>query len=179
MKKILLYITLVLAGIGSVEAQGKKPKAQTAKKPANTVQTPVINTPVSLNNWAQYNAKNAGSRTLSINDPTVITLNRRANGENVAFDSKEILGVPKITYGLGNGQLLFRSRGATTSGTGTGSGTVGTGSSTGPLGMNGLALGVNGKSPYAGPIMDGIIVTNLPKGTSQELPRRSKKKDRY
>ncbi|MGV3656447.1 MAG: hypothetical protein ACO1NX_00780, partial [Chitinophagaceae bacterium] len=142
MKKLLLYITLAFASIGSAEAQVKKPKNTTAKKPANTVQVPVVNTPVSLNNWAQYNAKSAEGRTLSITDPTIMTLNRRANGENVAFDSKEILGVPKITYGLGNGQLLFRSRGATTSGTGTGSGTVGTGSSTGPLGMSGLALGV-------------------------------------
>ena len=179
MKKLFLYITLFAAGLSTAEAQNKKSKSTTSKKPAATVapaqQTPGTSNPVSLSTWGTYNAKNRSAKTFTINDPTVITLNRRANGEPVPFDAKDILGVPKITYGLGNGQLLFRSPGATTSGTGTGNGLVGTGRGLGPIGTSGYALGVNGKSPYAGPIMDGIIVTGLPAAVPPETIKRNQK----
>lgn len=179
MKKIFLSIIVLAAGIHTAEAQDNKSKSSKVKKSATTVtkvqQQPVADKHVNLSDWGTYNAKNKSERSLSITDPTIITFNRRANGEPVPFNSKEILGVPKITYGLGNGQLLFRSRGATTSGTGTGNGTVGTGSGLGPLGTNGFALGVNGKSPYAGPIMDGIIVSGLPAAVPPEKPKRSQK----
>ena len=179
MKKIFLYIIVLAAGLQTAEAQDKKSKSTKAKKGTATVtkmqQQPVASNPISLSDWGTYNAKNKSQRSFSITDPTILTLNRRANGEPIPFNSKEILGVPKITYGLGNGQLFFRSRGATTSGTGTGNGTVGTGSGLGPIGTSGLALGVNGKSPYAGPIMDGIIVSGLPAAVQPEKPKRNQK----
>lgn len=179
MKKIFLYTIVLAASVYSAEAQDKKIKGTKTKKQATNVAKaqpePVAGNAVSLYNWGTYNAKNKAEKSLSITDPTIITLNRRANGEPVPFNSKEILGVPKITYGLGNGQLLFRSRGATTSGTGTGNGTVGTGSGVGPMGMSGLALGVNGKSPYAGPIMDGIIVSGMPAAVPPETSKRNQK----
>lgn len=181
MKKIILYTAMFFAIANGTHAQVKKGNKNTLPRQVTAQKATTINTPASLNNWSSYNAKAAAptSRTLTIADPTIITLNRRANGEPVPLNTKEILGVPKITYGLGNGQLLFRSRGATTSGTGTGNGLVGTGSGLGPVGTNGLSLGVNGKSPYAGPIMYGIIVTGLPAGTNNtEAARKSKKTSR-
>jgi len=174
MKKLILYTTLLLAGANAAEAQTKKPKSTANKIPATTA--PTANNPISLSNFGTYNAKNYTGRSLIITDPTINTLNRRANGEPVPFNSKEILGVPKITYGLGNGQLLFRSRGATTSGTGTGNGLVGTGSGLGPAGINGLSLGVNGKSPYAGPIMEGIITSGLPEAKPEPVSNNGKAK---
>lgn len=170
MKKGIWWAGLLVCWALVADAQVKTKANADNKKTSVKTQTSSAKTGVpattNLLQTGQYNAKLKGNTSMplapyTISDPTVRTLNLRANGAPVAWDSKEVMGVPKIVYGLANGQILFRSRGATTSGTSMGSGTVGTGSSTGPVGMHGLALGVNGKSPYAGPIMDGMIVTDI------------------
>lgn len=178
MKKVFFYIALLAVGINTAGAQVGKVKKAPAKKAV--YKSEVVNkeedkNPISITNWGHYNAKKVPFKTLSIADPTINVLNRRANGEHLPIDAKDILGVPKITYGLIDGQLLFRSRGATTSGTSTGNGAVGTGSGLGPIGISGFTLGVNGKSPYAGPIMDGIIVTGLPQPVQPDNERKVKK----
>jgi hypothetical protein len=169
MKKGVLWTGMLVIWASVANAQVNKKKGTGAKiKAATTQVTTAAEHPGRLTQIGQYQARGqagltTNKNTFSISDPTIRAFNLRANGSPIELDGKEILGVPKIVYGLGNGQLLLRSRGATTSGTGTGSGMVGTGSSTGPIGMYGLALGVNGKSPYAGPIMDGMIVTDINK----------------
>lgn len=176
MKKGMVSIGVFFMCLTAAEAQVKKGEKSTTQKAATTVRKAEPKTPNTgvLTNWGAHSAKgNTATPQLSIADPTINIMNLRANGAPLLQDEKVIIGVPKLAYGLGNGQFLFRSRGATTSGTGTGSGAVGTGSSPGPLGMHGLSLGVNGKSPYAGPIMDGIITSGLPAGTNVgEAPRQ-------
>lgn len=167
MKKGIVWTGMLVIWATIADAQLKTKSTTRTKKKATTTQTTTAaQNPNRLMQMGHYKAKKpmgivSNQNTFFISDPTIRTFNMRANGAPIEMDGKEVLGVPKIVYGLGKGQVLFRSRGATTSGTGTGSGTVGTGSSTGPIGMHGLALGVNGKSPYAGPIMDGIIVTDI------------------
>ena len=181
MKSGLWWTGVLVLWAAVADAQAKKGTIKRDKKTTTTTTqkvTPAGNTTSiqHLISRGQYGAK--GYRSMrgtsfpyGISDPTVNTFNQRANGAPIEFDGKSIIGVPKIVYGVGNGQILFRSRGATTSGTGTGTGTVGTGSSLGPIGTNGLSLGVNGKSPYAGPIMDGIIVTDVNK-TQAATPKK-------
>lgn len=178
MKRGIWSVGLAILWATAAPAQTKNKTAKKDKAPAANVQVvPQAQQPearTGATTWGHYQAKtfrNEGYNNLTISDPTVRTLNMRAHGVQVPWDSKDILGVPKIVYGVGNGQILFRSRGATTSGTGTGSGAVGTGSSTGPVGTHGYIMGVNGKSPYAGPIMDGIIVTDINE-TRHYLPPR-------
>lgn len=186
MKIGIVWIGMLLIWAMSADAQVKtKSKTVATKKTTITKTIAPAQNPNRLMQMGNYQAKGAGSlinnrTTYSISDPTIKAFNLRANGAPIEMDGKEVLGVPKMVYGLGNGQLLFRSRGATTSGTGTGSGTVGTGSSTGPIGMHGIALGVNGKSPYAGPIMDGMIVTDINKEravTTRRAQRLQAKKE--
>ena len=177
MKRAIWSVGLAILWATAAPAQTKSKTEQTNKKAAAAVQVvPPVQVPQGVHNlttWGQYNAKrglSSSNSAFTISDPTVRTLHLRAQGAPVPPDGKDILGVPKIVYGLSNGQIIFRTRGATTSGTGTGSGAVGTGSSTGPLGMHGFVPGVNGKSHNAGPIMDGMIVTDIQE--SRPVPQR-------
>ena len=86
---------------------------------------------------------------LFIADPTINVFRLRASGINVYLSETGIVGMPKGSYGIANGQLTFYSTGATSMGTSTGSGAVGTGTSTGTMGTLGPAMGVSGRSPFA------------------------------
>lgn len=96
-----------------------------------------------------------GSRRFSIADPTIKTLNGRANGSNVPVPSTGIVGMPKGMYGFANGKILLRNTTAPSSGTLYGSGAVGTGTTITGVGAAENAIGVNGKAPYAGPWLWG------------------------
>jgi len=141
----------------------KHPVTNNQHKTSKITADNAVNAKGSLFNTGSYKAK-AGNRYLSgynslqIADPVIKIFNERANGYDTSFNRSGIIGVPKRTYGLANGHLVFRSSGATSSGTMTGSGSVGTGSSPGSMGMGDQVQGVNGKSPYAGPGMWGTKV---------------------
>jgi hypothetical protein len=105
----------------------------------------------SSNSNAAY-APAASPKQFSISDPVVNLYNGRASGVlPTNHISRPVFGMPKLRYGVANGHLLFYNTTATTSGSYTGGGSVGTGSSAGSVGTNGVAPGVNGKNPYAGP----------------------------
>lgn len=157
MKRTILSITLILALAGAASAQSgtaksRNPASAPAKASTRSNQNTASGT--SLSSSGSYAAKSASSgtapSTLTISDPTIRTLNARANGAVTPIGSSGIVGMPRRAYGFGNGKLTFATTGATTSGTQTGNGSVGTGSSLGTLGSNGPAMLTNGKSPYAG-----------------------------
>jgi hypothetical protein len=161
MKKILLCVLVLTWTTASLQAQTNRKKT-TAKKTTTTrtvsrstrAQTPVISA-VSTGSYAARSRERAGVNHLTISDPTINALNARANGSDVQVSKSGIVGMPKRAYGFANGRLVLNSSGATSSGTITGSGAVGTGSSLGSIGSNGPAIGLNGKSPYAGSSMWG------------------------
>ena len=120
----------------------------------------VVNDSGAFSNYGSYPAKrNLYPYTgLQISDPTIRAFNKQAYGRDTSVPTLGVIGVPKRAYGIVNGHLIFRSSSATSSGTITGSGEVGTGSSVGSAGAGGQVIGVNGKSPYAGPGMWGTKV---------------------
>jgi hypothetical protein len=125
----------------------------------NSTKTSELNS-VSLSATSSHNAKTtvgsmSSTNTYTISDPTLLTLNARANGSTTPISKSGIVGMPKRAYGFDNGHVLLYSTGATSSGTITGTGVVGTGSSLGNIGSYGPAIGLNGKSPYAGSTMWG------------------------
>jgi hypothetical protein len=174
MKKFCCIIGLLCLCSQAVEAQAKKKKT-----PSDTVQqkTPVkTNTKqtTQLKNSASYPAKTPAlptstlgwrnmelNNTMGISDPVVRTLNDRANGSLESIDFREFMGYGRGAYGLKHGHIMLRPTGSTTSGGITGSGTVGTGSSLGSIGIHGMAVGVNGKNPFAGPGMWGTTGTGI------------------
>ncbi|RYY67050.1 MAG: hypothetical protein EOO12_02365 [Chitinophagaceae bacterium] len=119
----------------------------------------------------------AQGERFSIADPFLTLYNGRAAGA-LPLDEpvRPIPNIPRLRYGVAHGHLLFYNTTATTHGGNTGSGSVGTGSSTGNVGTNGVAQGVNGKNPFAGPGIYGNRVrysgqpVNLP-------PQRPKEKE--
>lgn len=130
--------------------QVQKSRSDTAKPDAGTT--------FILQSTGTYPARwpiNFPSTTYQIGDPLLLTLDARANGSDIRINNSGIVGMPKRAYGFANGKLMLRSNGATTFGTQTGSGAVGTGTSLGTFGSNGPAMGLNGKSPYAGMNMWG------------------------
>jgi hypothetical protein len=156
MKKMILCAGLWFFFAGYADAQATKKKSSTrtsVKQPAGTVTT----TKVSTGSYAAKApaANSSGIGTLTITDPTITALNAKANGNPVTISKSGIVGMPKRAYGFANGHLSLTTTGSTTSGTMTGSGAVGTGTSLGTFGSNGPAMGVNGKSPYAGISMWG------------------------
>jgi hypothetical protein len=115
-------------------------------------------------NKAYYNTSAASEiNRLYIADPTIKTLNEKANGGDVKIGSTGIVGAPKGTYGFANGHILFYTTSSTSIGGITGSGAVGTGSNPGNFGSGGQVNGVNGKSPFAGPGMYGTRLPELTK----------------
>lgn len=118
--------------------------------------TTVLN---STGTYKAYGGTNREAAQLQISDPVVRTLNERAAAPaDASVPGSGIMGMPKLTYGIAHGHLLFRSTDAPTLGTSTGSGSVGTGTNVGPVGTAGNALGVNGKNPYAGPGIYGLPI---------------------
>lgn len=135
----------------SASAQGHKNVKQSKRvtKTNKTVRDDngVVNLTSSSQN-AAFGNRTAATR-LYISDPTVLTLDARANNLETGKIHRPIIGVPTLRYGTAHGHLLFYNTSATSSGSFTGTGNVGTGTSIGNVGMGGMALGVNGKNPYA------------------------------
>jgi hypothetical protein len=130
----------------------------------NPVTTQHGNTTV-LSSTGTYNAlgsSTTGTGQLMISDPTIRTFNRRASSSfHTDVPGSGIIGMPKLAYGVANGQLIFRSTVAPALGTSTGSGAVGTGTNVGAVGTGGNVMGVNGKNAYAGPGIYGQPIINV------------------
>ena len=179
MKHVIVGISFLLIGALGADAQTKGKAG--AKKAQVTRSAPVAKkapgkrnlnnnnhstpgSPTILNNVGTYNAfgrSTSAAGRLQIADPTIRTLNERANSRTAPeVEGSGIIGMPKLAYGVANGHILFRSTDAPTSGTSMGSGSVGTGTNVGPVGTAGHAIGVNGKNPYAGPGIYGLPLTD-------------------
>jgi hypothetical protein len=157
MKRIVLVgIVSVFVSLG-IQAQ-TKPAKKSGIKAGSSKTVRAQSSP--LNDTASVVLVNTGSNAafstrLRITDPTVNTLSNRAAGAPIADGAKPIIGMPRSTYGIANGRILLRNTTATTPGTAYGSGAVGTGTSILGVGTSEATLGVNGKSPYAGPWLWG------------------------
>lgn len=139
----------VLAATAQTKAsKNKNAQRTTAKK--TTVNRDTVR--VSLVNTARYDARAGRYR---ISDPTINRMNQRAAGYDLPLGASGIAGMPRGSYGFANGKILLRNTTATTPGTGYGSGGVGTGTALQGPGTSEAAVGVNGKSPYAGPWLWG------------------------
>lgn len=166
MKKIILFSGILILSTITVHSQITKKKAS---KKAETAEASPVKTasnkklikashPVALGSTNSYSAKSNAPSTplrLTISDPILRSLNRRADGADIKINKSGIVGMPRSAYGFANGHLTLSTSGSTTSGTQTGSGLVGTGTSLGTFGSAGPALQVNGKSPFAGVNMWG------------------------
>jgi len=160
MKKMMICALMMAWATVALQAQTTRKKT-TTRKTSTTTRTasssakaqPVLSAVSTGNYAARASAPAAGQLTIS--DPTINALNARANGSDVRISNSGIVGMPKRAYGFAGGRLMLNASGSTTSGTMTGSGAVGTGSSLGTIGSNGPAIGLNGKSPYAGSTMWG------------------------
>jgi hypothetical protein len=155
MKRMILCAGLLCfigAHVGAQNTKKKSSTRNTVKQPSSTVTTTVSTGSYTARSPA---SASSGTGTLTIADPTITALNAKANGNPVTISKSGIVGMPKRAYGFANGHLSLTTTGSTTSGTMTGSGAVGTGTSLGTFGSNGPAMGVNGKSPYAGISMWG------------------------
>jgi hypothetical protein len=179
MKRVIVCFGLLVSLALSASAQstgktGAKKQQVTAKKAtpnkANTNKNEATTVkknherPTTLSSTGTYFALGNTTREqgrLTIADPVIRTLNERATTtNNIDVPGSGILGMPKLAYGIGNGQLIFRSTVAPAIGTSTGSGSVGTGTNVGAIGTAGNTLGVNGKNPYAGPGIYGLPLTD-------------------
>lgn len=157
--KCLLAIVLVLMmkqGLAQTNT-----RATTAKKSVNAVKKkkPASNVLLSTSTYKAKSIDVSAARRLQISDTIVTTMKAKAQGAQVDFNGRKMIGVPRGTYGFANGRLLLYSNASTSSGTTTGSGSVGTGSSPAGVGSFGPTTGTNGKSPYAG---SGPYATRLP-----------------
>ena len=161
MKKMMICVLVMTWATVALQAQTTRKKTTTRKASTTTrtaarpakAQAPVLSAVSTGNYAARASAPAAGQLTIA--DPTINALNARANGSDVRISNSGIVGMPKRAYGFAGGRLMLNASGSTTSGTMTGSGAVGTGSSLGTIGSNGPAIGLNGKSPYAGSTMWG------------------------
>ena len=158
MKTAILLICAFFL-LASAEAQKAKKKTSTnktvakktaSKKPKNTAAFSSPNT-TTFTSTSSHKAYNSSVSRLEISDPLIKALNAKANGADIKFGPSGLPGVPKGTYGFAKGRIVLYSTGATSQGTATGMGSVGTGTSPGVVGSSGPGMGVNGKSPYAGP----------------------------
>jgi hypothetical protein len=153
MKKILLLGILSASFLLNAEAQTKSSKKRPVDKKTvgkKNSQSPKEGTDTVVLGSLSANAAHAPTMGLRIADPTINVMNQRASGADINFRSSPVVGMPKSTYGIANGKILLRNTTATTPGTAYGSGAVGTGTSIIGTGTSEAALGVNGKSPYAG-----------------------------
>jgi hypothetical protein len=157
--KIIFFVVSMLLCRNLLCAQQKgsrvktNPRAQ-AKAVKSTLKTKDNREAITLRHTGSNAAKSTTTSTpirLQIADPVILTLKERASGVPVASGQSPIIGAPRGTYGFANGRVVFYPNVATSSGTSTGNGSVGTGTSPGAVGAFGPAMGVNGKSPYAGP----------------------------
>jgi len=171
----------------SAEAQTKKSSAKkttakntVAKEAAKKNDSGKTTSTVQLTDTAGYNAKTLPAtfnNQLFIADPTVKALDARAEGARIRISGSGVAGMPRGSYGFGNGQFRLYPSGATTSGGITGNGSVGTGSFSGSIGTHSAVIGVNGKSPYAGTNMWGLNGAVSPGYRSDSAIRRIDVKD--
>lgn len=141
-------IAWLLCSMGS-QAQKKKNNKPSAVQKTKLTKKPLSKKAVSLVS-IDSNAAKASAVNFRISDPVINAFKLRASGNDFYISGSGVPGVPKGAYGVANGKLSFYATGATSSGTSTGSGSVGTGTSPGAVGSLGPAMGVNGKSIYAG-----------------------------
>lgn len=188
MKRILVCIGVMCSLALSAGAQtkgksGVKKQQPTSNKNVSNKATNKLNKANQLNTQSQnttilsstgtYNAlgnPNAEAGRLTISDPTIKIFNQRAFASAITnVPGSGVIGMPKLTYGIANGQLIFRTSVAPTLGTSTGSGAVGTGTNVGAVGTGGNVMGVNGKNAYAGPGIYGQPIINVtgPKLTTE------------
>ena len=173
MKRIVLLSLISFCFLMNAEAQTKDSKKKTvanktATKKNNHSSGKDANNVVLMNAGTNQAYGPASSARLQIADPTINLFNQRAAGAKVQFNGSNIAGMPKSTYGIAGGKILLRTTTATTPGTSYGSGAVGTGTAIQGAGTGESAIGVNGKSPYAGPWLwgDRRPVYNMPVGDS-------------
>ena len=171
MKRMMISFLVLMIGLAPVaEAQsGKKVRSQpsvkerTAKEAqkGKTTESGVVSL-TSVSADEAYDSSN--SKRFSIADPTVNALKEQAAGKTPIVSPSGVVGMPKRMYGFSNGKILLRSTTTPSSGTMYGSGAVGTGTTILGPGTGENAIGVNGKSPYAGPYLWGskLPVRNLP-----------------
>lgn len=142
----MLGACLLFIATGAAAQQnktGNKSQLPTPQKSNGTVR---------LQTTGAYPAK--GGIGLGIADPTLNAFNKMGAGSSPSlYGSNGVLGLPRGTYGFARGQLWLRSNGSTSIGGVTGNPSVGNGSSS--AGAGGNMLGVNGNSPYAGPVIWG------------------------
>ena len=157
MKKIVLLGMMSFCFMLNATAQTKTAKKKTAAKKSVAKKTKPSrkNADTVVLKSTSSNAAYAPAAGLRIADPTVNAMNQRAAGADINLRRSPIAGLPKATYGVANGRILLRNTTATTSGTSYGSGAVGTGTSIHGAGTSEATIGVNGKSPYAGPWLWG------------------------
>lgn len=183
MKKVLAG-TLILFSFIGVSAQTMKHKTTKTHKTAQkrTIaqkqsKQNIKSNSVNLSPATTYFLRNSSSNTakvksLSISDPTILSLNMKANGGDVDLGKSSIVGMPKRYYGIAKGHIFFKSSDATSTGANTGSGSVGTGSSVGSIGTGPQLSGVNGKSSYAAPDIYGIPGIRPPQTTTNDGKRK-------
>lgn len=170
MKKFLTVVTLLSVVYLDASAQTKKVKANTTKTVAKkTTPTPQPSATsggelVSTGNYAAYGNK------FTIADPVVNRLNANATGANIWASGSGLMGMPRGTYGFGNGKLFLRTTAAISSGTGYGSGAVGTGTTINAMGTSEATLGVNGKAPEAGRSLWGNGMVRPTKDSTRNQP---------
>lgn len=184
MKQMILCVGIMCSAVVLATAQ-VTPKKKTVKTPQTTYR---ISTGVKDTKFNRVSANSSGQadRTITLSstgnykaladtasaatpyrifDPTIRMFNVRTSiAADVPIEGSGIIGMPKLSYGIANGQILLRSTGTPTIGTGTGSGSVGTGTNPGPVGTGGNVIGVNGKSPYAGPGIYSLPITDERRG---------------
>lgn len=156
-RTVIVLILCVLLHDLNAQSKTNKPKSNSGQNTRKTTAGAKADTAsVSLGNTGRYNAFGSSNAAgLRISDPTIIRLNQRASGADVPLSGSGIAGMPKGSYGFAKGKILLRNTTSTTPGTGYGSGAVGTGTSLQGPGTAESAIGVNGKSPYAGPWLWG------------------------
>lgn len=172
MKRIGICVLVLALGSAAAQAQAR-PQVKKAKA---TDKTATAASGRLEQSSAQAAFAPAASEQFTIADPFVTLYNGRASGSIPLNEPvRAIPNIPKLRYGLAHGHLLFYNTTATSHGGNTGTGSVGTGSTTGNMGTNGVAQGVNGKNPYAGPGIYGNRVRFS--GQPVNLPAQESKKD--
>jgi hypothetical protein len=159
MKKMMLISLIIAFPFNYVAAQtaggeSKSYKKMIAGKRVKSVKKVAANKSVTFTSTAANEAYSRDSKLL-IADPTIKAFNKRAAGADIRLSSSGVAGMPKGTYGFARGKILLRSTTASSPGTSYGSGAVGTGTSINSIGTSEATIGVNGKSPQAGPWLWG------------------------
>lgn len=180
MKKIILSIAIILPAIavwGQADHVNKKTITKAKISRHEIAKKKEMQPAVALLNSTNHQAYRTEVATnFYIADPTIQRFNSRAFNEGRG-NGRAIIGIPKIRTGVAHGHLLFYSTNSATPGTNTGTGTVGSGSSLGNVGTNGAGMGVNGKSPNAGPGIYGTRVLSDLRPESKSLKPIASKKE--